>query len=87
MVSRAVQIGNAATARVIVAADDKGKAKRQSVIVAAESELGAVNIAIKGGSDTSSKDHTLNSTPSNPHPQLCTMNATLAIHSPKFPTH
>ena len=51
------------------------------VIAAAESELGAVNIAIKGGSDTSSKDHTLNSTPSNPHPQLCT------IHSPKFPTH
>ena len=30
---------------------------------------------------------TLNSTPSNPHPQLCTMNVTLAIHSPKFPTH
>lgn len=37
------------------------------VIAAAESELGAVNIAIEGGSDTSSKDHTLNSTPTTLH--------------------
>ena len=53
----------------------QSQASKWSGLLTAESEPGAVNIAIKGGSDTSSKDHTLKSAPTTLHNERHSLNS------------